>query len=51
MKSQSNVRIITINYEKHVPGREKRKTRTNYLVRITNEEDVIVGADVYENII
>ena len=51
MKSQSNIRIITVDYEKYEPGREKSETRTKSLVGITDEEDVIVDADVYENII
>jgi len=49
MKSQSNFRIITIQYEKHETGGEKSETRTDSLVGKTDEEYVFVDSDVFEN--
>ena len=45
MKIQSNFILVIIHYQRHEPGKGKSGTYTEFLVGITNEEDVDQGDD------
>ena len=40
------LRLITVHYGRHAPGKEKSETRREFLVEIIDEKDVFTDANI-----